>query len=452
MVLLTEKFEKELLSEKFAPISKNDMSTMALILENEENAINQMVSEGTVASDIQGFTNILLPLTRRVYPQLIANELLGVQPMTGPTGFIYAMKYRYTGTSHLVNGEVNISPAGRGQILVVASTAGMDKGVSITGTGDNGAFDVTVAYVEGNKVLVRHNDSVSSSSATIVPGDVLTVGSVDAAVTGAFSNEAGFKQILKGYTGPVSTATGEKLAGDMKEIGFTIERKSIEAVTRKLKGEYTLEMYQDLKSQHGMNADDELMGLMAQEMQMEMDREIVDFVNANATQTTDINIKNDNGRWEIENYRTLAIRISNEAREIGRLTRRGAGNILLVSPKVAVALETIGSFQTAPVSVSIDSVTPGLVVAGTFDNRYKVVVDQFAEAEYCTVLYKGTDRRDAMGFFAPYVPAAFQRVTHELSGQPAIILSQRYGLATNPLNPEHYARSFAVNFNGTTLA
>ena len=450
-MLLTEKFQKELLSEKYAPISRNDMSTMALILENQEKAIEQMISEGTVASDIQGFTNILLPLTRRVYPQLIANELLGVQPMTGPTGFIYAMKYRYTGTSHLVDGEVNIAPSNRGQILVVDSIAGMTKGTAVTGTGDNGSFNATVAYVEGNKILVRHNDNVTTTSATIIPGDSFEIGGVTVNVSSAFSNEAGFMQILKYYTGPVSTAAGERLAGDMKEVGFTIERKSIEAKTRKLKGEYTLEMYQDLKSQHGLSADDEIMSLMSQEMQLEMDREIVDFVNKNATQTPDLNIKNADGRWEIEKYRMLAIRIADEAREIGRLTRKGAGNISLVSPKVAVALETIGSFTVAPVSSTVDGVSAGVVVAGTFDSRYKVVVDQFAEYEYCTVIYKGTDRRDAMGFFAPYVPAAFQKVQHELSGQPAIILTQRYGLDTNPLNPEHYARSFAVNFNNTIL-
>ena len=450
-MLLTEKFQKELLSEKYAPISRNDMSTMALILENQEKAIEAMISEGTVASDIQGFTNILLPLTRRVYPQLIANELLGVQPMTGPTGFIYAMKYRYTGTSHLVNGEVNIAPSNRGQILVVDSIAGMSKGVNITGSGDNGSFDATIAYVEGNKILVRHNDNVTTTSATIIPGDSFTLNGSTVNVSSAFSNEAGFMQILKYYTGPVATAVGERLAGDMKEVGFTIERKSIEAKTRKLKGEYTLEMYQDLKSQHGLSADDEIMSLMSQEMQLEMDREIVDFVNRNATQTPDLNIKNADGRWEIEKYRMLAIRIADEAREIGRLTRKGAGNILLVSPKVAVALETIGSFTVAPVSTTVDGVSAGVVVAGTFDSRYKVVVDQFAEYEYCTVIYKGTDRRDAMGFFAPYVPAAFQKVQHELSGQPAIILTQRYGLDTNPLNPEHYARSFAVNFNNTIL-
>ena len=450
-MLLTEKFEKELLSEKYAPISRTDMSTMALILENQEKAIETMIAEGTVASDIQGFTNILLPLTRRVYPQLIANELLGVQPMTGPTGFIYAMKYRYTGTSHLVNGEVNIAPSNRGQILVVDSVAGMTKGVALTGTGDNGSFDATIAYVEGNKILVRHNDNVTTTSATIIPGDSFTLNGSTVNVSSAFSNEAGFMQILKYYTGPVSTSVGERLAGDMKEVGFTIERKSIEAKTRKLKGEYTLEMYQDLKSQHGLSADDEIMSLMSQEMQLEMDREIVDFVNKNATQTPDLNIKNADGRWEIEKYRILAIRIADEAREIGRLTRKGAGNILLVSPKVAVALETIGSFTVAPVSTTVDGVTAGVVVAGTFDSRYKVVVDQFADYEYVTVLYKGTDRRDAMGFFAPYVPAAFQKVQHELSGQPAIILTQRYGLDTNPLNPEHYARSFAVNFNNTVL-
>jgi hypothetical protein len=448
-MLLTEKFEKELMSEKFAPISARDMSTMALVLENEEKAVETMVSEGTVSSDIQGFTNILLPLTRRVYPKLIANEILGVQPMTGPTGFIYAMRYRYTGTSELVNGEVSITPADRGQILVVDNIAGFAKGSNITGTNANGAFDITVAYVEGNKVLVRHNEG---SATNIIPGDTVDVDANGGIATNVFSNEAGFTQILRNYTGPVSTAAGEKLAGNMAEVGFTIERKSIEAKTRKLKGEYTIEMFQDLKSQHGMNAEDEIMSLMSQEMLMEMDREVVEFVNGNATQVGDFVVDTTAGRWEIEKYRAIAIKIANEAREIGRLTRKGAGNVLLVSPKVAVALETAGKFQAAPVASSVDAISAGIAVAGTFDGRYKVIVDQFADSDYVTVLYKGQDRRDAMGFFAPYVPAAFQKVSHEMSGQPAVILTQRYGLDTNPLNPEHYARTFAVNFGGSVLA
>jgi hypothetical protein len=254
----------------------------------------------------------------------------------------------------------------------------------------------------------------------------------------------------------------------MKQIGFSIDCKSVEATSRALKGVYSVEMYQDLKAQHQLSADEELMSLMQYEIQAELDREIVDFVNANATQLPDTNfslpanasdIIIPDGRWEIERYRSNVIRIAKEAAIIGIDTKRGQGNTLLVSPLVATMLEQVGSFQLAPVGSSINSPVSG-GVAGVFDNRYKVVVDQYATSDYCTVLYKGDDRRDAMGFYCPYVPLQFTRVTDATTGQPAIIAKTRYALTTIP-GVEHaksgdrastYARSFGVDFSNTILS
>lgn len=438
MELLTEKYKELLESSKAPAISSNDRAMMALLLENAEVEQARLLAEGTVAGDISQFTPIMMPLVRRLYPTLIANELLGVQPMTSPTGFIYSLTNRYQG-----DGDTKKVGAFGAQIIQLSAGTLIDGNAIVGAT--SGATG-TVIYVEGNKALIS-----LSSAVKFIPeattGVVTTISAV-------YTNEAVFKNIFKNYTGPVTTAAGELLAKNMKEVGFSIEKKSVEAKTRKLKGRYTLEMYQDLKAQHGLMADEEIMSLMKSEMASEMDREVVDFVNSNATQlSTDMTFGatvSTDGRWELERYRAQVIRIANESRQIGLDTKRGSGNILVVSPKVATMLEQVGSFKGAPIASNVNQPVSG-GVAGTFDGKYKVVVDQYAVSDYCTVMYKGSDRRDAMGFFSPYVPLSFQRVTDSDSGQPAIIASTRYALDTTPMNPEAYARSFGINLDNTTV-
>jgi hypothetical protein len=455
-MLLTEKFEKELMSEQFDSIKKSDVNTMAVVLEQQEQSINGMLKEGTQAADVAGFTKILMPLVRRVYPNLIANEIAGVQPMNGPTGYIYAMTsgYRGDGVTN-VNGGIAAdgSKTAQAQIVVVTGDASsIVAGTIISNTSVTDENLGTVLYKEaGNtanttKLLVKTDGVFSFAGSTIVYDNTAgtAVQIADVAVSATYSNEATFNRVLSGYTGSHSTAIGEGLGYNMKEIGFSLERKSIEAETRKLKGEYTLEMYQDLKAQHGLNADEELMNIMSYEMQAEIDREVINKVNATAGVSEDLVVSDYDGRWEIEKYRVLAIKLASEAATIGRKTRRGTGNTLLVSPKVAVMLEALGGFAASSVNTSVNG--GSTAVAGTFDGKYKVVVDSFAEEDYATVMYKGQDRRDSAVFFAPYVPASFQRVTHEASGQPAIILSQRYGLDTTPLNPENFISTFNIDF------
>lgn len=442
-----EKIEALLESSKYAPLTASDSVSMKLLLENAQAEQNQLIAEGTLSGDVAQFTPILMPLVRRVYPNLIGNELLGMQTMKMPTGYIYALTNQYVGTDNN-----KASPTANAVILEMSAATSLVEGDDVEGD-TSGAVGV-VGYVEGTKVLVI-NVTGTFQAAEGVNTAAETIG-------GVFSNEAAFKRVLKGYTGTYTTAAAEALGKDMREVGFSISRKSIEAVSRALKGQYSVELYQDLKSQHGLQADEEIMSLMSYEMQAEMDREVVDFVNDNATQLADTAFTTttvDGGRWEIEKYRSQSIRLSKEAAQIGIDTKRGQGNILVVSPKVATMLEQVGTFKTASqVSNTKAPISGG--VAGTFDGRFKVVVDQFAVSDYCTVLYKGADRRDAMGFLATYVPMSFTKVTHADSGQPAVIAKSRYALTTIPGvssansndRAQTYARSFGVDFTNTVLA
>jgi hypothetical protein len=349
--------------------------------------------------------------------------------MSMPTGFIYALTNEYTGDAD--NGD--------NRNLVIVEAAG-----AVTGA----------HYTETNKAgnVLSLVDKAASVGGT--PIDY----SAETGYVGTYSNEAAFGRILKGYTGTYTTAQAEGLGRDMREVGFSISRKNVTANSRALKGQYTVEMYQDLKAQHGLLADEEIMSLMSYEMQAEIDREVVDFVNDKATQTTDLVIDTQDARFAIEKFRTAAIRVAKEAAQIGLDTKRGQGNVLVVSPKVATMLEQAGTYTTAPVASGVKQPVSG-GVAGTFDGRYKVIVDQYATSDYATVLYKGADRRDAMGFFAPYVPMSFTKVTNADSGQPAVIAKTRYALdtipgiesATSDDRAATYARSFGVNFASTIL-
>jgi hypothetical protein len=451
MELLTEKYAEILESAKMPAIAASEKSNVALLLENQAQEETRLMTEGTVASDVAQFTPIFMPLARRVQPSLIANELVGVQPLTSPTGFIYSLAFRYTGMGANAADKTGgrISPVAGGQIIdVTVSGTQAAKGDVVK----VGAAEATVIYVEDNLLLV--DAKIASATAELTEADGTTViGTVKA----TYSNELTFRKILKGYTGSLPTSQAELLGYDMAEVGFEIKQTQIGVESRKLKAEYSVEMYQDLKAMHGLNADEELMNIMAVEIQNELDREIVDKVNGWAAPAGDFKVggadASGSARFELEGMAHLSLKIANESREIARLTRRGAGNILIVSPKVATVLEQVKGYTPIVNTSTADATAVGVSVIGTF-NKMKVVMDAFAESDYCTVLYKGSDRRDAIGYYAPYVPVSFTRVVHPESGQPAIILNTRYGIKENPLNENEgiYARTFAVNFDDSLLS
>lgn len=441
-MLLTEKYKDILGSEKYSPLSESEQSIVAQIIENTVREAEKTVNESTTTADIAAFTPVLIPMVRRVFPNLVANELVGVQPLAMPTGYLYAMVTRYTGTS-----ANPVVPQAKGQILELGDATTFVVGGPITSSSAVG----TVVYKEGSSVVVALTSGTFAAGNSV--DDASPYASAATTVTAAYSNQMMFTKILPGYSGPVATSVGEALGSDMKEVGFDIERVTAEAKTRALKGKYTLEMYQDLKSMHGLDAEKELTDLMGAELQFEIDRQTVNFVNGLATPVSDLSVNALGGRWEIEKLRLLGIKIANESREIGRLTRRGPGNVLLVSPKTSVALEAIGSFILATSKFAGDSTMSGINPAkvGVFDNRYKVIVDNYANSDYVNVLYKGGEKA-AVGFFAPYVGATFTKVVDPSNGQPALIAKTRYDLVANPLNPESYSRSFNLNFASTSLA
>ena len=451
---LNEKYSELLESEKMPAIAATEVSNMAILLENQSKE-ETILKENTLSSDIAAFTPIFMPLARRVQPALIANELVGVQPLTGPTGFIYTLAFRYTGKGTNKDDRYGnrISPVAGGQIVEIAgNTLSVGDVVSSTNVLDEKIANVV--YVEGDLVLI--DAKIFSAGATVYDNAATPAQIGTLTVTTTYSNELVFRKILKGYTGSLPTTEAELLGYDMSEVGFTVKQTQIGVESRKLKAEYSVEMYQDLKSMHGLNADEELMNMMAVEVQNEMDREIVEKVNGWAAPAGDFTIGGVNGsgsnRFELENMAHLGIKIANESREIARLTRRGAGNVLLVSPKVATVLEQIKGYAPISNDNSVNAQGVGVSVIGKF-NGMKVVMDSFASTDYCTVLYKGADRRDAIGYYAPYVPISFTRVVHPDSGQPAIILNSRYGIKENPLNADEniYARTFNVNFDGGIL-
>jgi hypothetical protein len=435
---LTEKWNKQLISENFPSLNESQNLTMAMIMDNTDREEVQRINERTEASDIAQFTPILIPLVRRVYPSLIANKLVGVQALKTPTAYLYALVYKYTGTS-----DNGINPADKAQIISVDTPVAIGD----TLTGDVSTAAGEVIYVEngGLTALVKITNGILFQAESIDTGA--------AAVLATWTNEAQFQKVLTDYTGPYATSVAEDLSTDMKEVGFDIERTMVEAKSRKLKGKYTLEMYEDLKAMHGVDAAKEIMDLMSLEMNWEIDRQVVNFTNGTVNAGADANINGYSGRWEVEKYRSLGIKIANDARRVGQLIRRGSANTMLVSPKSAVALEAMGSFTISTIDSQVNSVNSGVNPnVGKFDKRYDVVVDNFNDAdEYVNVFYKGDSSKDALGFLAPY-STGLVKTTNPESGQPAVIISNRYGLAKNPLNPENYGIKSTVNFTDTVLA
>lgn len=450
-------------STKYRKLEASDAAAMRVLLENAAQEHQKMLSESNVTGDIQQFTPILMPLVREAFPKLIANELLGVQPMTMPTGFMYALVNRYTGDGNVQDSRDGLVAVGFDSVLADKAT---QEGAGVTG----------IVTIEGKYALVEKAVFAGSNGGQVAGGassiELKGADGSDLTAQGIYTNTALFDRIFSGYTGTYTVAEGEQLGRNMREVGISIEKKSIEAKTRALKARYTVEMFQDLKAQHGLAADEELISLISNEVRSEIDRDVVNFINRNATiaQNSEVNpvdtapLSVKQGRWEVELYRTQAARIAKEAVKVGIQTRRSQANILLVSPMVAAMLQQAGTFRAQAVDSTIDAAAIGGVV-GTFDNRFKVVVDQYATSDYCTVLYKGSDRRDGMGVFAPYVPLQFQRVTDYESGQPAIIAKTRYALETTPdvhnapnggyVDPtrgSRYARTFGVDFTNTVMA
>ena len=391
-------FNSQNLQEKWAPVLEHGdlpkidnpykKAVTAVILENQEKAAKEdraflgEIANVTGDAAVANWDPILISLVRRAMPNLIAYDICGVQPMTGPTGLIFAMKSRFTsnsGTEALFNEA--------------------DSDFSGTGT----------------------------HSASLNPGLMNDTTTSVTAGTG------------------IATATAEA-SSSFAEMAFSIEKSTVTAKTRQLKAEYTMELAQDLKAIHGLDAETELANILSAEILAEINREVVRTIyekakkgaNINTTTSGTFDLDTDsNGRWSVEKFKGLMFQVERDANVIAQETRRGKGNIIICSSDVASALQMAGVLDYAPAlnnSLNVDDT--GNTFAGTLNGRYKVYIDPYASnntaAQYFTVGYKGTSPYDAGMFYCPYVPLQMVRAVGENSFQPKIGFKTRYGLIRNP--------------------
>ena len=378
----------------------------SVILENQERALkedNAFLSEATptnaTGSAVANWDPILISLVRRAMPNLIAYDIAGVQPMTGPTGLIFAMRSRYTSQ-----------------------------------TGAEALFDEADSDFAGRNAA---GSSVDGYSATDHSG-----------ANPAVLNDSPAGTYTKGtaMTTAKAEALGDASGNAFAEMAFSIEKSTVTAKSRALKAEYTMELAQDLKAIHGLDAETELANILSAEILAEINREVVRtiYINAEkgaATNTTNAGIfdldTDSNGRWSVERFKGLMFQVERDANAIAQRTRRGKGNILICSSDVASALQMAGVLDYTPAlnnNLNVDDT--GNTFAGVLNGRYKVYIDPYsantAAKQYYIVGYKGTSPYDAGIFYCPYVPLQIVRAVGQDSFQPKIGFKTRYGLVANP--------------------
>jgi hypothetical protein len=374
------------------------------LMEAPSNAIGN--PDSTNAGAIDTFDPVLISLVRRAMPNLIAYDICGVQPMTGPTGLIFAMRARY------------------------ANNAG-DEALYNEANTRFSTYKSNTDNVLGNK------------HAGNLPGN--TTWQANLAEKGVYN-----------FAGGMTTDQGEGLGNSsltFPEMAFSIEKVTVTANTRALKAEYSMELAQDLKAIHGLDAETELSNILSAEILAEINREIVRTINVSAVQgategTTVSGIfdldTDSNGRWSVEKFKGLMFQIEREANQIAKATRRGKGNMLICSSDVASALQMAGVLDYSPAlnSNNLQVDDTGNTFAGVLNGRIKVYVDPYAgqsgsgvnnsSGHYMTVGYKGSSAFDAGLFYCPYVPLQMVRAVDPDTFQPKIGFKTRYGVVSNP--------------------
>ena len=406
-------FQSNNLQEKWQPVLEHPelgeikdpyrRAVTTVILENQEKALREDRSflqeaapTNSTGSNVDNWEPILISLVRRAMPNLIAYDICGVQPMTGPTGLIFAMRSR------------SVSQTGAEALVDEA-----DSGIS----NDDAAGDLTSSAMTGSNPATL-NDSPSAGT-YLSPGGMSTA---------------------------QGEALGDAAANAFAEMAFSIEKQTVTAKSRALKAEYSMELAQDLKAIHGLDAETELANILSAEILAEINREVVRTIYIVAKKGAQINTTtagifdldtDSNGRWSVEKFKGLLFAIERDANAVGQQTRRGKGNIIICSADVASALQMAGVLDYTPAlnsSLNVDDTAN--TFAGTLNGRYKVYVDPYAAnvaaSQYYVVGYKGSSPYDAGLFYCPYVPLQMVRAVGEDTFQPKIGFKTRYGITGNP--------------------
>ena len=462
---MEDKFLTEQALRKWKPVlDHKDMAAIAdphrravtaTLLENQEKAIKQqmltegptsnMTGTGVVGSDgsaqIQGYDPILIQLVRRAMPNLMAYDICGVQAMSAPTGLIFAMRTKYATTS------------------------------------DGGALGAEAMFNEPQVAFSGHNANNSKSGSVTPTTQGVTFGTF---LTDPFQGMPGLGDpaSVTGLTSGSGMNTSFGEGASPAQMAFTIERVAVEARTRALAASYSVELAQDLKAVHGLDAETELANILSTEILSEINREVVRTIYSNArlgAQQTDLYyktvvgglsagpatgvggiydlIQDSDGRWSAEKFRGLMFQIERECNQIAKDTRRGKGNFIICSADVASALAMGGFLNISPaLNVSLDVDDTGNTFAGTLNGKVKVYIDPYidtvtsgAASNFVCVGYKGTSPYDAGVFYCPYVPLQMMRAVDTSTFQPKIAFKTRYGMVANPFAEGASVGSGALN-------
>ena len=389
----------------------------SVILENQERAskedsayLAEAAPTNATGSAVANWDPILISLVRRAMPNLIAYDIAGVQPMTGPTGLIFAMKARYgagaTSSTEALFNEAETARSGDSSVTENSNPSGLS---GISGTAGDASGDSSL------------------DSERVTGGTAGGMSTADAEGLGS-----------GGSTDPNSSFT---------EMGFTIEKATVTAKSRALKAEYSLELAQDLKAIHGLDAETELANILSTEILAEVNREVVRTINSQAktgclqssTALNGIfNMSTDaDGRWSVEKFKGLIVQIERESNVIAKETRRGKGNYVICSSDVASVLAASGMLDYSPaLSTSLNVDDTGNTFAGVLNGKFKVYVDPYSAnvsaSQFYVAGYKGTSPYDAGLFYCPYVPLQMVRAVGQDSFQPKIGFKTRYGMVQNP--------------------
>ena len=397
------------------------------LMESPTNSANAVGAQGgfgsdaTAAGPVAGFDPVLISLIRRAMPNLVAYDLAGVQPMSGPTGLIFAMRSRYT------------SQSGTEALFNEADTAfsGTDSNSDTTLTRPFSDVDVGIGTVTQNGTnpsALNPVGTASTNTAAYTVGQGMPTG--DSENLGAGANN------------------------QFNQMAFSIEKVTVTAKSRALKAEYSLELAQDLKAIHGLNAEAELANILSTEILAEINREVIRTIYMTAEQGAvsntatagvfDLDIDS-NGRWSVEKFKGLLFQIERDANAIAQRTRRGKGNMILCSADVASALTMAGILDYTPaLNANLNVDDTGNTFAGTINGKFRVYIDPYSANlaaantatnsgnQYYTVGYKGSSPYDAGLFYCPYVPLQMVRAVGENTFQPKIGFKTRYGIVANP--------------------
>ena len=445
-------FNNEALQDKWAPILDYDgmdpirdshrRAVTAILLENQEQTLREereFLTEGptittntganagfsaNASSPVAGFDPVLISLIRRAMPNLVAYDLAGVQPMNGPTGLIFAMRSRYTNQ-----------------------------------TGTEAFFDEANTAFSGQSNNLNNTDGFTGGAVGM--GTTAQQGTNPGLLNPEGSQTASTYNVGQGLRTDDAENLGDGTEGHFNEMAFSIEKVTVTAKSRALKAEYSLELAQDLKAIHGLNAEAELANILSTEILAEINREVIRTIynvaesgaqaNVATSGTFDLDVDS-NGRWSVEKFKGLIFQIERDANAIAQRTRRGKGNMILCSADVASALTMAGVLDYTPaLNANLNVDDTGNTFAGVLQGKYRVYIDPYsangAAQQYYVVGYKGSSPYDAGLFYCPYVPLQMVRAVGQDTFQPKIGFKTRYGMVANTFAEGTTVGAGALNKN-----